>query len=102
MPAIFLGIAAAIQFVMLGRMVKAQRLQIGVMKAMGYSNGQIIFTIPLCPGSSPGRALLGILLGLGLASVLSRTYAQFFNLPETISGVSYTAISYGLFSLQWQ
>ena len=43
MPAIFLGIAATIQFVMLGRMVKAQRLQIGVMKAMGYSSEQIMF-----------------------------------------------------------
>lgn len=42
MPAIFLGVAAAIQFVMLGRMVKAQRLQIGVMKALGYSNRRIM------------------------------------------------------------
>lgn len=98
MPAIFLGIAAAIQFVMLGRMVKAQRLQIGVMKAMGYSNGQIIFHYTgYALAVALAGALLGILLGLGLASVLSRTYAQFFNLPETISGVSYTAISYGLF-----
>jgi len=36
MPAIFLGIAAAIQFVILSRMVRAQRLQIGIMKALGY------------------------------------------------------------------
>lgn len=39
-PAIFLGIAAAIQFVILGRMVRSQRLQIGVMKAMGYNSLQ--------------------------------------------------------------
>ncbi len=97
MPAIFLGIAAAIQFVMLGRMVKAQRLQIGVMKAMGYSSEQIMFHYTgYALAVALAGALLGILLGLGLASVLSRTYAQFFNLPETISGANYRAVFYGL------
>ncbi len=97
MPAIFLSIAAAIQFVMLGRMVKAQRLQIGVMKAMGYTSGQIMFHYTsYALAVALAGALLGILLGLGLASVMSRTYAQFFNLPETISGVNYRAVSYGL------
>ncbi|MCL6636084.1 MAG: FtsX-like permease family protein, partial [Peptococcaceae bacterium] len=40
-------------------------------------------------------ASLGTAAGILLASLLSRTYARFFNLPETIGGVNYTAILYG-------
>lgn len=96
LPFIFLAVAAAIQFVMLGRMVKAQRSQIGVMKALGYHNRQIMLHYTgysLAVGLS--GALLGTLLGLLLATVLSRVYALFFNLPEAIGGVNFTAVLYG-------
>ncbi|WP_027363653.1 ABC transporter permease [Desulfotruncus alcoholivorax] len=96
MPAIFLGIAAAIQFVILGRMVRSQHLQIGVMKALGYNNRQVILhytcysvLVALC------GAVLGTLLGLALASVMSRAYAVYFNLPATIGAVNIQAILYG-------
>ncbi|AGL02407.1 ABC transporter permease [Desulfoscipio gibsoniae] len=96
MPAIFLGIAAAIQFVILSRMVRYQRLQIGVMKALGYSNRQVILhytgysiLVALC------GAILGTLLGLALASVMSQAYAMYFNLPSTIGAVNTQAMVYG-------
>lgn len=97
MPVIFLLIAALIQLVMLGRMVKAQRLQIGVMKALGYSNGQIIlhYTGYALSVALLG-ALLGSLLGLGLATVMSQAYALYFNLPQSIGGVNLTSILTGL------
>ena len=97
MPAIFLVIAAVIQFVILGRAIRAQRLQIGVMKALGYSNWQIMFNYTgyaLAVGFF--GAALGILLGLLLASAMSEVYANFFNLPGTIGGVNIKAIVYGL------
>ena len=98
MPVIFLGIAALIQFVMLGRMVKAQRQQIGVMKALGYGSGQIMlhYTGYALAVALLG-ALLGSLLGLGLATVMSQAYALYFNLPQSIGGVNLTAILSGLF-----
>lgn len=96
MPAIFLGIAAAIQFVILGRMIRAQRLQIGIMKAIGYNSRQVILhytgysvLVALC------GAVLGVLLGLSLASVMSQAYAMYFNLPATIGAVNHQAILYG-------
>lgn len=97
MPVIFLGIAALIQFVMLGRMVKAQRQQIGVIKALGYSSGQIMlhYTGYALAVALLG-ALLGSLLGLGLATVMSQAYALYFNLPQAIGGVNLTAILSGL------
>lgn len=97
MPAIFLGIAAAIQFVILGRLVRSQRLQIGVMKALGYNNRQVILhytgysvLVALC------GAVMGTLLGLALASVMSQAYAIYFNLPATIGAVNTQAILYGI------
>ncbi len=97
LPVLFLGIAAAIQFIMLGRMVKAQRLQIGIMKALGYGNRQIIMHYAgYALAVSAAGALLGSLLGLVLASTISQTYARYFNLPEAIGGVNARALWYGL------
>lgn len=97
LPLIFLFIAAAIQFVMVGRMIKSQRLQIGVMKALGYNSRQLMlhysaYSLVIALSG----ALLGTMMGLLLATVISRAYAQFFNLPAAISGVNFKAILYGL------
>ncbi|MDD4334420.1 MAG: ABC transporter permease, partial [Desulfotomaculaceae bacterium] len=96
LPSIFLGIAALIEFVMLGRMVKNQRSQIGTMKAIGYNNPQILwhYTSYAVLVGLLGAAL-GSLAGVLLASSLSRVYAMFFNLPEVISGVNSQALLYG-------
>lgn len=97
LPVIFLGIAAFIQFVMLGRMIKAQRQQIGVMKALGYSSGRIIFHYTgYSLAVAAAGSLLGSLLGIGLASVISRAYAQYFNLPGAIGGLNLEALWQGL------
>jgi putative ABC transport system permease protein len=99
LPSIFLIIAALIEFVMLGRLVKAQRSQIGTMKAMGYNNFHIMWhytSYALLVGLL--GALLGSIAGVMLASSLSRLYAYFFNLPQVVSGVSGQALLYG-FSL---
>lgn len=97
MPALFLGIAAAIQMVMLGRMIRAQRLQIGIMKALGYNNRQImtLYTAYSLSTSLIG-SLLGTLLGMGLASAMSGLYADFFNLPRAIGGINSFAVLSGL------
>jgi putative ABC transport system permease protein len=96
MPAIFLGIAAAIQLVMLGRMIRGQRLQIGIMKALGYDNRQIMtYYTAYAMFTSLLGALLGTLLGIGLASAISGLYADVFNLPRAIGGVNITAMING-------
>lgn len=96
LPAIFFIVAGAIQFIMLGRMVKSQRLQIGVMKAMGYSSRQIMqhYTNYALAVGLLG-AVFGTLLGVALASVISYAYGIYFNLPETISGLNTKATVYG-------
>lgn len=97
LPGIFLGLAAAIQLVLLGRMVRTQRPQIGVMKALGYDNRRIMLHYT-------GYALLvgilgavsGVLLGLGLASSLSDVFAMYFNLPDPVGGLNVDAIWQGI------
>ena len=97
LPIIFLGIAAAIQFVILRRMIKSQRSQIGVMKALGYSNLHIMlhYTSYAVLVSIVG-ALAGTILGLTLAGAITQVYAAFFNLPAGMQGLNVRAILYGL------
>lgn len=96
MPFIFLGIAAAIQMVMLGRMIKGKRLEIGVLKALGYSSRSIILHYT---GYSVSTSLLGCamgtILGAGLTSAISGLYAEIFNLPQAIGSINYQAVLYG-------
>lgn len=100
-PTIFLIVAVAIQFVMLGRMIKTHRLQIGIMKALGYSDGQIIWhytSYALLIGLT-GTAV-GILAGLGLSRYLTNVYLSFYNLPhyanKAYSGAILVAILLGV------
>ncbi len=93
LPLVFLSIAAAIQFVILRRMIKTQRTQIGIMKALGFDNWQIVYhfssyAILVCAFG----ALAGILAGVSMASYFSDMYAMFFNLPQAIGGVNYQVI----------
>ncbi len=81
-PLLFLGVAAIILSIMISRMVRNDRTSIGVMKALGYNNTQIIshYTkFSLVIGIS--GALIGILLGMVLSGYMAKMYIQFFNIP---------------------
>lgn len=97
LPAIFLGIAALIQFVMIGRMIKSHRTQIGIMKALGYGDLQVMLhyaSYALLIGILGAGA--GIVMGILFASGISSLYAQYFNLPRAIGGFYGTGIVNGL------
>lgn len=81
-PTLFLGIAALIILILLNRMVRTERTQIGLMKAFGYSNWSvgrhyIEYGIVL--------AIIGCLAGFGLgqwmASGMINIYVQFYQFP---------------------
>ncbi len=93
LPIIFFLVAAGVQFVIISRVIRAQRLQIGIMKALGYSSTAIIahYSAYALAVSLAG-SILGSLAGFLLASLISQLYAQYFNLPTVISGVSPDAI----------
>lgn len=93
MPWFFFLTAAGIQFLLLGRMIKNQRLSIGVLKALGYSSFDIIgHYVSYAIAVSLTGAFFGAIFGIWLASVFSDMYAQYFNLPEVIGALNTPAI----------
>lgn len=81
-PLVFLGIAAVIISVMLGRMVKNDRMAIGIFKALGYSNLHVMLhysKYSLMIGVI--GSILGIAFGMLLSGIMTKMYIQFFNIP---------------------
>ncbi|MCK8061023.1 MULTISPECIES: ABC transporter permease [unclassified Fusibacter] len=88
-PVLFLAVAAFIIAVMIGRIVKNDRITIGVFKAMGYSNLDIIWhytKYALLIGLIGSAA--GMLSGAALANQLAQVYTDtVFNIPILIGQV---------------
>lgn len=81
-PVMFMGIAAFLLNVVIGRMVTMQREQIATLKAFGYSNAAVMWhyvelvTIIVGAGIATGTAL-GTWLGLKLSAI----YMEFYRFP---------------------
>jgi putative ABC transport system permease protein len=83
-PIAFFVIAAVIIYISMTRMVENQRTEIGVLKAFGYSNRQVLFHYMANAGliaimGSILGSLLGILLGIGYTQLIG----MYFNFPTT-------------------
>ncbi|NLO89921.1 MAG: ABC transporter permease, partial [Clostridia bacterium] len=89
MPAVFLTIAAVVLYIMMRRTVEQQRGQIGVLKALGYKDSEIMLhylsysvIIGLLGGALGGAA------GIALSFPLTSAYEMFFNMPGLESRIS--------------
>ena len=82
MPGLILLAAAMAVYVMLGRLVRAQQPQIGLMKALGYSSRAVMtHYIGLALTIGVLGSLLGVLLGLPLAGAITAAYAGELGIP---------------------
>jgi putative ABC transport system permease protein len=82
MPSIFLFVAVLVLNVLMSRFAQSQRTIIGTLKAIGYSNWQIVehyLSFGLIIGLAGG--LVGIGLGLSIARGLIQLYVGFFQFP---------------------
>lgn len=97
LPVIFLSVAASIQFIMLNRIVRSQRLQIGIMKALGCNGWQVMwhYTSYALAVALVG-VMLGTILGLWFSDMMTQMYARYFNLPQAIKQVNVKVIIYAL------
>ncbi|NLC76696.1 MAG: FtsX-like permease family protein [Clostridia bacterium] len=89
MPVMFLGIAAVILYITLKRLIEQQRGQIGILKAEGYTDPEILrhyLSYALFIGLVGGVA--GSLMGSLLAYPLTAIYQEFFNLPAFTAAFS--------------
>jgi putative ABC transport system permease protein len=81
-PPIFLGVAAFLLNIVVGRLVATQREQIGLLKALGYRDmavgwhyGKLVGSIVLA------GSLLGLGTGIWFGRGLAELYTQFFRFP---------------------
>jgi putative ABC transport system permease protein len=81
-PAIFLGVAAFLLNVVVGRLIATQREQVAILKAFGYTNLAIVFhflklVIVIVLFGVAGGVVFGMWLGAGM----SRMYMTFYRFP---------------------
>lgn len=96
-PIIFLGVAAFLLNVVLNRLIGAQRDQIAILKAFGYTNIQVglHYTQLVLLVIALGLAL-GVAAGLWLGQSMAELYRSFFHFPYLEYTVRARVISVGV------
>ncbi len=83
LPAVFLGVAAFLLHVLMGRIVRTQRRQVAILKALGHGDWDIGTHYTMFTGVIVViGTVLGIALGAWAAAGLSSLYAEYFRFPE--------------------
>jgi putative ABC transport system permease protein len=96
-PTIFLAVAAVVLNVLITRLARQQRVVIGTLKALGYTNGQV-FAHFLQFGLSVGVAggVLGAVLGYAAATGMTEVYQHFFQFPDLRSELHGSTFAAGM------
>lgn len=96
LPVIFFAIAIGFVFITIRQIIKAQRVHIGILKSIGYRNGQIIpiYTVYSIAGTMLGAAA-SILLGDILQKYITGTYLDVFNIQIKIKEIRWQAVAFG-------
>ncbi|MBN1478357.1 ABC transporter permease [Candidatus Sumerlaeota bacterium] len=95
-PPIFLAVAAFLLYIVISRMVQAEREQIGLIKAFGYTDletGLHYFKMILVIAA--GGAAVGCLLGIAAGRAMIHVYLQFFKFPFLVFQLDPTAFVTG-------
>lgn len=89
LPPVFLVITTYLVGMVMGRIVELERAEIGLLKALGYGRGAILGQyMALSAGVAMAGVLLGWVLGTVLSQAMARLYAQYFDFPFLIFGLS--------------
>lgn len=90
LPPIFFGISGFLVSMVMSRIITLERSEIGLLKAIGYSNTEICLHYLMLAALI---AVVGVLVGWAAGTILARAtaaqYAEFFNFPFVIFRVSY-------------
>ena len=86
LPILFLGTAALVLNVLMTRMAKQQRVTVGTLKALGYSNREVFFHF-LQYGILVGLigGLAGCLLGYWISGAMTHMYVGIFEFPRLVN-----------------
>jgi len=81
-PIIFLSVAAFLINVVMSRQIATQREQIGMLKAVGYSDLEIsVHYLKMVLVITGIGAIIGLVLGAWMGTGMTKMYAEFFRFP---------------------
>lgn len=81
-PPIFLGVAAFLLYIVISRMVQAERESIGLMKAFGYADAEVgAHYFKLILAIAAGGAVAGCLFGILAGRALIGIYTVYYKFP---------------------
>ena len=96
-PALFLSLAALAIYVLLSRLVEAQRVQIGLMRALGYSRLQVLgHYIGFALAVGLLGSVVGALVGHLVAGTLTSFYIGFLRIPYTVLRPQWSVVIIGI------
>ena len=97
MPFVFMFMAAVVLYLMMKRIIEQERMQIGTLKALGYSNPDIVFHY-ICYGVIVGLlgGLGGFLYGAALSGFYLSMFLEFYVLPDLVQPLSPMYLVYAL------
>lgn len=96
-PLVFLGVAAFLINMVLGRLISIQRSEIATLKSIGYSNREVgrhylgLVAVVMAPG-----AALGVVGGWWLGRAVLDLYADLFRFPDLTFRMSLPLVASGL------
>jgi len=96
-PLLFLSLAALAIYVLLNRLIESQRVQIGLMRALGYSKMKVLWhyiSFALVIGLL--GSIIGALLGHILAGLYTDFYIGFLNIPYAVTEPQWTVMLIGI------
>lgn len=81
-PPIFLLVSTFLVYIVLGRMIRTEREQIGLIKAFGYSNRAIgAHYLKFALAIAAVAVALGSLAGVWMGQAMTRLYAEYYRFP---------------------
>ena len=90
LPPLFFGIAAFLVNMVIGRIIALERSEIGLLKAIGYSDLEIcLHYLALAGLIAVVGVVIGWGVGIGLAHAEAELYAKFFDFPFLLFRASY-------------
>jgi len=95
-PAVFLGVAAFLLNLVLGRLIASQRTEIGTLKAFGYTNREIgwhYLSYALCAVAV--GTVLGAVGGIWAGDAMVQLYGTYFNFPSLQYELSWSLVLIG-------
>ncbi|WP_090269440.1 ABC transporter permease [Thalassovita taeanensis] len=87
-PPIFLGVAAFLLYIVISRMVQAEREQIGLLKAFGYASSEVsLHYLKLVLLIAVAGAVAGSMAGIAAGSAMAVFYQNYFKFPFIVFSV---------------